>query len=49
MYGNGAYARFRQTLVTDGKRGNEQVEIRILEKQKGIWKIALVGVLQVKK
>lgn len=49
VYGNGAYARFRQTLVTDGKRGNEQVEIRILEKQKGVWKIALVGVLQVKK
>lgn len=49
VYGNGAYARFRQRVITDGVKGNEQVEIRILEKQKNVWKIVLVGVLNVRK
>jgi hypothetical protein len=46
VYGNGAYARFKQHLVTDGVRGPEQVEIRVLEKDKNSWKILLVGVLK---
>jgi hypothetical protein len=47
VYGNGAYARFKQYVVTDGKRGPEQLEIRILEKDKdNKWKILLVGVLK---
>jgi hypothetical protein len=48
VYGNGAYARFKQYVVTDGKRGPEQLEIRILEKDqtKNEWKILLVGVLK---
>lgn len=49
VYGNGAYARFRQKIITDGVAGNEQMEIRVLEKQKNVWKIVLVGVLNVKK
>lgn len=49
VYGNGAYARFRQRLITGGVARNEQVEIRILEKQGGVWKIAVVAVLAVKK
>jgi hypothetical protein len=46
IYCNGAYARFRQTLTVNGVRGPEQVEIRILEKEKNNWKIMLVGVLK---
>jgi hypothetical protein len=46
VYGNGAYARFKQRLVTDGVPGPEQVEIRVLEKDKNNWKILLVGVLK---
>jgi hypothetical protein len=46
VYGNGAYARFKQRLITDGVPGPEQVEIRVLEKDKNAWKILLVGVLK---
>lgn len=46
VYGNGAYARFKQRLVTNGVMGPEQVEIRVLEKEKDRWKILLVGVLK---
>src|SRR6476620_1816836 len=46
VYGNGAYARFKQTLITDGVQGPVQVEIRVLEKDKNQWKILLVGVLK---
>jgi hypothetical protein len=46
VFGNGAYARFKQRLITDGVRGPEQVEIRVLEKDKNTWKILLVGVLK---
>jgi len=48
VYGNGAYARFKQYVVTNGKRGPEQLEIRILEKDPTTakWKILLVGVLK---
>lgn len=48
VYGDGAYARFKQRLITDGVPGPEQVEIRVLEKDKAknSWKILLVGVLK---
>ena len=46
IYGNGAFARFKQRVITDGIPGKEQTEIRILEKDKNAWKIVLVGVLQ---
>lgn len=49
VYGDGAFARFKQRLVSpDGIKGDEQTEIRILEKdkKKNEWKIALVGVLR---
>lgn len=48
IYKDGAYARFKQTLVTNGVRGPEQTEIRVLEKDKkdNAWKIVLVGVLK---
>jgi hypothetical protein len=48
VYGNGAYARFKQHVITDGIKGPEQLEIRILEKDqtKNEWKILLVGVLK---
>jgi hypothetical protein len=46
VYGNGAYARFKQRLITNGVEGPEQVEIRVLEKDKDMWKILLVGVLK---
>jgi hypothetical protein len=46
VYGNGAYARFKQRLITNGVVGPEQVEIRVLEKDKDRWKILLVGVLK---
>jgi hypothetical protein len=46
VYGNGAYARFKQYVVTNGVRGPEQLEIRILEKDQNQWKILLVGVLK---
>jgi len=48
IYKNGAYARFRQSVITDGRRGPEQTEIRVLEKgrKEKQWKIILVGVLK---
>ncbi|MFZ6014352.1 MAG: hypothetical protein ACOYXT_28690 [Bacteroidota bacterium] len=47
VYGDGAYARFKQRVITDGVPGAEQTEIRILEKdKKDGWKIVLVGVLK---
>ena len=48
IYKNGAYARFKQTLITDGVRGPVQTEIRVLEKDRknNEWKIILVGVLK---
>lgn len=47
VYGDGAFARFKQRVITDGVAGAEQMEIRILEKdKKSGWKIALVGVLK---
>jgi|SRR5690349_10946402 len=48
IYKNGAYARFKQTVITNGVRGPEQTEIRVLEKgpKDKEWKIILVGVLK---
>jgi hypothetical protein len=46
VYGNGAYARFKQRLITNGVVGPEQVEIRVMEKENDRWKILLVGVLK---
>jgi CMP-2-keto-3-deoxyoctulosonic acid synthetase len=48
VYRDGAYARFKQTVITDGVQGPEQTEIRVLEKDKKDkqWKIVLVGVLK---
>jgi hypothetical protein len=46
VYGNGAYARFKQRVITEGVPGPEQVEIRVLEKHDNAWKILLVGVLK---
>ncbi len=46
VYGNGAYARFKQRVVSNGVVGPEQSEIRVLEKDKDKWKILLVGVLK---
>lgn len=48
IYKNGAYARYKQVVITDGVRGPEQTEIRILEKDRKSkeWKIILVGVLK---
>ena len=48
IYKNGAYARYKQTVITDGVRGPEQTEIRVLEKdpKDKKWKIVLVGVLK---
>ncbi len=46
VYGKGAYARFKQRIITNGVKGPEQVEIRLLEKEADQWKILLVGVLK---
>lgn len=49
IYKDGAYARFKQTVITDGVEGPEQTEIRVLERDKqdgNKWKIILVGVLK---
>lgn len=46
IYCDGAYARFKQRVITDGVPGPEQTEIRVLEKDKEGWKIVLVGVLK---
>jgi len=47
VYGDGAFARFKQRVITNGMAGEEQTEIRILEKDKKTgWKIVLVGVLK---
>ncbi|MGC1242078.1 MAG: hypothetical protein WA874_10830 [Chryseosolibacter sp.] len=47
IYKDGAYARFRQAVITNGVRGPEQTEIRVLEKDKDKqWKIVLVAVLK---
>lgn len=48
IYTDGAYARFKQTVITNGVRGPEQTEIRVLERdnKNKQWKIVLVGVLK---
>jgi hypothetical protein len=48
VYKDGAYARFKQAVITNGIRGPEQTEIRVLEKdpKDKSWKIVLVGVLK---
>ena len=48
VYKDGAYARFKQRVITNGVKGPEQTEIRVLEKDKEDkeWKIILVGVLK---
>jgi hypothetical protein len=46
VYNNGAFARFKQYVITDGVRGAEQTEMRILEKDKNTWKIVMVAVLK---
>lgn len=46
VYNNGAFARFKQYVITDGIRGPEQTEMRILEKEKNAWKIVMVAVLK---
>lgn len=48
IYKDGAYARFKQTVITNGVRGPQQTEIRVLEKDRKEkeWKIILVGVLK---
>lgn len=49
IYKDGAYARFKQKVITDGVEGPEQTEIRVLERDKqdgNKWKIILVGVLK---
>ena len=48
IYKNGAYARYKQTVITNGVRGPVQTEIRVLEKdpKDKKWKIVLVGVLK---
>lgn len=48
IYKDGAYARYKQTVITDGVRGPVQTEIRVLEKdpKEKKWKIVLVGVLK---
>lgn len=48
IYKDGAYARFRQTVITNGVKGPVQTEIRVLEKDRKNkeWKIVLVGVLK---
>lgn len=46
VYGNGAYARFKQRVISNGVPGPVQEEIRVLEKDKDKWKILLVGVLK---
>ena len=43
VYGNGAYARFIQTLK-DGIDTEVTSQIRVLEKQNGKWKVVCVGV-----
>jgi hypothetical protein len=44
VYGNAAYARFTQK-VEDNLGRDEQVEVRMLEKHNGQWKIVYVGVI----
>jgi hypothetical protein len=46
VYNSGAFARFKQYVITDGIRGPEQTEMRILEKDKNSWKIVMVAVLK---
>jgi hypothetical protein len=48
VYKNGAYARFKQSVITNGVKGPQQTEIRVLEKdpRDKQWKIVLVGVLK---
>lgn len=48
IYKDGAYARFKQTVITNGVRGPVQTEIRVLERdsKNKEWKIVLVGVLK---
>jgi hypothetical protein len=44
VYGNAAYARFTQK-IEDNLGRDEQVEVRLLEKHNGQWKIVYVGVI----
>jgi hypothetical protein len=48
VYKDGAYARFKQRVISNGIAGPEQTEIRVLEKdpKDKQWKIVLVGVLK---
>lgn len=48
VYKDGAYARFKQKVISGGVEGPEQTEIRVLERDKkdDQWKIVLVGVLK---
>jgi hypothetical protein len=48
VYKDGAYALFRQRVISNGVKGPEQMEIRVLEKdpRDKQWKIVLVGVLK---
>ena len=48
IYKDGAYARFKQRVITNGVEGPEQTEIRVLERDRKDkqWKIILVGVLK---
>ncbi len=48
IYKDGAYARYKQRVITNGVIGPEQTEIRILERDKkdNKWRIVLVGVLK---
>lgn len=49
VYGNGAYARFRQKVSDPDLSRSEQAEVRVLEKKDGEWKIVHVGVIASKK
>jgi hypothetical protein len=44
VYGNAAYARFTQKIQDELGR-DEHVEVRVLEKHKGQWKIVYVGII----
>ena len=48
IYKDGAYARFKQRVITNGVEGPEQTKIRVLERDRKDkqWKIILVGVLK---
>lgn len=48
IFGNGAYARFTQR-VADNTNRPPQEEVRVLEKEKGQWKIVCVSVIAMEK